>query len=154
VITGVDHFSLAVSDMESSLAFYRLFGFEVVSDRTVDGDYVEKITAVPDARVHIVHLRGHGHRLELLHYERPRGAARARALPDAGSAHVCFLTADADAAHDWLRGHGVAFRSSPVTTTSGPNRGGRGFYAEDPDGNAVEVVQLAAPGVFDAAKEQ
>ena len=154
MITGVDHFSLAVSDMESSLAFYRLFGFEVVSDRTVDGDYVEKITAVPDARVHIVHLSGYGHRLELLHYEQPRGAARARPLPDAGSAHVCFLTPDADAAYEWLRGHGVAFRSSPVTTTSGPNRGGRGFYAEDPDGNAVEVVQLAAPGGFDAAKEQ
>jgi hypothetical protein len=24
-----------------------------------------------------------------------------------------------------------------------PNKGGRGMYVEDPDGNAVEVVQLA-----------
>ena len=40
----------------------------------------------------------------------------------------------------------MPFRSpGPVTTTSGPNRGGRGIYVEDPDGNAVEIVQLARP---------
>lgn len=145
MITGIHHFALTVSDMDRSLAFYTgLFGLEVASDREVVRDYVEQITAVPGAHQRLVHLAGYGQRLELLEYKAPRGESRARALQDAGSAHVCFLTDDLDAEVERLRAAGVTFRSLPVVTTSGPNRGGRGIYVEDPDGNAVEVVQLAS----------
>jgi catechol 2,3-dioxygenase-like lactoylglutathione lyase family enzyme len=144
VITGIHHFALTVSDMDRSLAFYsRLFGLDVASDREVVRDYVEQITAVPGAHQRLVHLSGYGQRLELLEYKTPRGEPRARALQDAGSAHVCFVTDDIDAEVSRLQEAGVTFRSLPVVTTSGPNKGGRGIYVEDPDGNAVEVVQLA-----------
>jgi glyoxylase I family protein len=144
VITGIHHFALTVSDMDSSLAFYTgLFGLEVASDREVERDYVEKITAVPGAHQRLVHLSGYGQRLELLEYKAPRGEVRARPLQDAGSAHVCFITDDLDSEVVRLRAAGVTFRSLPVVTTSGPNKGGRGIYIEDPDGNAVEVVQVA-----------
>jgi catechol 2,3-dioxygenase-like lactoylglutathione lyase family enzyme len=147
VITGIHHFALTVHDMERSLAFYcGLFGLEVASDRTVERDYVEQITAVPGAHVRLVHLSGYGLCVELLEYLEPRGAERARSLPDAGSAHICFLTDDLDAEVARLRAAGATFRSLPVVTTSGPNRGGRGIYIEDPEGNAVEVVQVAATG--------
>ena len=97
MITGIHHFALTVREMDRALAFYcGLFGLEVASDRTVEQDYVEEITAVPGAHVRLVHLSGYGLRLELLEYLEPRGAARARALPDAGSAHVCFRTDDLD----------------------------------------------------------
>lgn len=146
MITGIHHFALTVSDMDRSVAFYRdLFGLTLLSDRVVDRDYVERITAVPDARVRIVHLRGFEQQVELLQYLRPHGKARAQALPDAGSAHICFVSNDLDADVEVLAAASVTFRSQPVETTSGPNRGGRGIYVEDPDGNAVEVVQLASP---------
>jgi catechol 2,3-dioxygenase-like lactoylglutathione lyase family enzyme len=152
VITGVHHFSLSVLDVERSVAFYRQFGFEVVSDREVDGDYVEVMTGVPEAHVRITHLTGFGHNLELLEYKRPRGAPRARGFEDVGSAHVCLLTGDLEAECERLRALGVPFRSpGPVTTTSGPNRGGSGIYVEDPDGNGVEIIQLARPWGPDAA---
>jgi catechol 2,3-dioxygenase-like lactoylglutathione lyase family enzyme len=144
MITGIHHFALTVSDMERSLAFYRdLFGLEVLSDRVVERDYVEQITAVEGAHVRLVHLRGFGKQVELLEYLAPRGAERARGLPDAGSAHLCFVSDDLDEDVERLQSAGVTFRSLPVVTTNGPNRGGRGIYIEDPDGNAVEVVQLA-----------
>jgi lactoylglutathione lyase len=144
VITGIHHFALTVADADRSIAFYtRLFGLELLSDREVDRDYVETITAVPEAHVRIVHLRGYGSQLELLEYKRPLGARRSRDLPDVGSAHVCFTSDDLDADVERLAAAGVVFRSPPVETTSGPNRGGRGVYVEDPDGNAVEVVQAA-----------
>jgi len=144
VITGIHHFALTVSEMDRSLAFYTgLFGLEVASDREVERDYVEKITAVPGAHQRLVHLSGYGQRLELLEYKAPRGETRARPLQDAGSAHVCFVTDDLDAEVARLQTAGVTFRSLPVVTTSGPNKGGRGIYIEDPDGNAVEVVQVA-----------
>ena len=146
MITGIHHVALTVSDANRSVAFYTgLFGLELLSDREVDRDYVERITGVEGAHVRIVHLRGFGAQIELLEYKRPRGAGRARALPDAGSAHVCFTSDDLDADVARLQAADVVFRSLPVETTSGPNRGGRGVYVEDPDGNAVEVVQLAPP---------
>lgn len=147
MIVGIHHTALTVSDMERSLAFYRdLFGLDVQSDREVERDYVEQITGVPGAHQRLVHLWGYGQRVELIEYKAPRGEPRARRLQDAGSAHVCFISDDLDAEVERLRAAGVTFRSLPVTTTSGPNLGGRGIYVEDPDGNACEVVQLAPAG--------
>jgi catechol 2,3-dioxygenase-like lactoylglutathione lyase family enzyme len=84
VITGVHHFALTVSDLETSLAFYRDLGFNVVSDREVEGGYVEEITGVPGAKIRLAHLSGYGHNLELLQYKRPLGANRAGRLQDTG----------------------------------------------------------------------
>ena len=151
MITGIHHFSLTVADMERSQAFYRAFGLELLSDREVEGDYVEVITGVPGAHIRIVHLTGYEHNVELLQYLQPRGADRSRAFQDTGSAHLCFLTDDLDAECERLFAAGVRFRSpGPVTTTSGPNRGGRGIYVEDPDGNGVEIIQLARPWAKEA----
>jgi lactoylglutathione lyase len=146
VITGVHHFALTVSDVDRAVAFYGDFGLEVVADREVAGDHVEQITGVPGAKVRICHLSGHGYNLELLQYPAPPGAPLARRVQDVGSAHLCFLTDELDAQCEWLRERGIRVRSpGPVTTTSGPNTGGKGIYIEDPDGNAVEIVQLARP---------
>ncbi len=152
MITGIHHFGLTVSDMSRSLPFYtELFGMDVASDREVDRDYVEVITGIAGAHLRLVHLQGHGVRLELIQYINPVGADRSGPLPNAGAAHVCFLTDDLDVELERLARAGVEMQSSaPVTTTSGPNKGGRGVYLRDPDGNAVEVVQLA-PSQSDAA---
>jgi catechol 2,3-dioxygenase-like lactoylglutathione lyase family enzyme len=150
VITGIHHFSIACSDADRSLAFYRdLFGLELVSDREVGASgFVERVTGVPGARVRIVHLSGHGANLELLEYSEPRGDTRAREPNHAGSAHVCFTTDDLDEACASLASRGVKIRSrdrAPVVVVGGPNDGGRGLYVEDPDGNAIEIIELARP---------
>jgi lactoylglutathione lyase len=148
VITGVHHFSISCSDADRSLAFYRdLFGLELLSDREVEGHgFVEQVTGVPVARVRIVHLQGHGVNFELLEFKEPRGDRRARGLHEAGSAHLCFVTDDLDAEYERLKTLGATFRSpAPVTVVGGPNDGGKGLYVDDPDGNGVEILQLARP---------
>jgi catechol 2,3-dioxygenase-like lactoylglutathione lyase family enzyme len=153
MITGLHHFSIACSDADRSLAFYRdHFAMELVSDRTVEpGGFVERVTGVPAARVRIVHLRGHGANLELLEYLEPRGDPRAREPNDAGAAHLCFVVDDCDATCAELRGKGVSVRSRdgrPLLIEGGPNDGGKCVYVEDPDGNAVELAEFvrAWPG--------
>jgi catechol 2,3-dioxygenase-like lactoylglutathione lyase family enzyme len=142
LITGIHHFALTVADMDRSLPFYTGLGLEVVADREVSGGYVEEITGIEGAEVRVAMLSGFGHNLELIEYRQPRGPARARPFQDAGSAHLCLLTDDLDAEVERLRESGVRLRSSgPVSVASGPNRGRRAIYAEDPDGNAVELVQ-------------
>jgi lactoylglutathione lyase len=149
VITGIHHFSIGCSDADRSIAFYRdLFGMELISDREVPaGGFVERVTGVAGANVRLVHLRGYGVNFELIEYLAPRGEQRAREPNHVGAAHLCFVADDLDAVYADLRGRGVTFRSSggPVTVTGGPNDGGKGLYLEDPDGNAVEVLELARP---------
>jgi catechol 2,3-dioxygenase-like lactoylglutathione lyase family enzyme len=150
MITGVHHFSIACADADRSLAFYRdHFGLELVSDREVEpGGFVERVTGVAGARVRIVHLSGHGVNFELLEYREPRGDIRAREPSHAGSAHLCFTTDDIEADTERLRGAGVRVRSAgerPQAVVGGPNDGGACVYLEDPDGNPVELVQLARP---------
>ncbi|MGI9657295.1 MAG: VOC family protein [Gaiellaceae bacterium] len=149
-IVGLHHFSIACSDADRSVAFYRdRFGMEVVSEREVpSGGFVEEITGTPGAHVRIVHMSGYGSNFELLEYIAPRGDRRARHLNNAGAAHLCFITDDLDAFSAELKAAGVTIRSmgaDPITTVGGPNAGGKGLYVEDPDGNAVEIIQLARP---------
>ena len=148
MISGIHHFSLTCSDADSSLAFYRdLFGLRLVSDRWVErGSFVEKVTGVRGAVVRIVHLQGYGLNFELLQFAEPRGDTKARGLEHAGSAHLCFIADDLEKTYAWLKERGVPARSDgPVTVAGGPNDGGRGLYVDDPDGNGVEIIELARP---------
>ena len=161
VITAFHHFSIACSDADRSIAFYRdLFGMSLVADREVkSGGFVAKVTGTPGAAVRIVHLQGYGVNFELLEYRQPRGDTRARSLNHAGSAHLCFVAADLEATCEWLKSQGVTVRTqgaAPVTIVGGPNDGGKGLYVEDPDGNAVEIIQLARPwpGTGEKAKDR
>ena len=83
---------------------------------------------------------------ELLEFKEPRGDPRARGLHEAGSAHLCFVADDLDAEYERLKALGASCRSpGPVTVVGGPNDGGKGLYVDDPDGNGVEIIQLARP---------
>ena len=148
MITGFHHFEITTADADRQAAFYgEHFGMVLVSDREIaPGGFTEKVTGVPGARVRIVHLQGWGLNFELLEYREPGGDTRAREPNHAGSAHLCFVTDDIEADCARLEAKGVRLRSpGPVTVVGGPNDGGKALYLEDPDGNAVELVQLARP---------
>ncbi|MDX6540275.1 MAG: hypothetical protein QOI71_1885 [Gaiellales bacterium] len=145
-IHGVLHVGLTVADADRSIAFYRDgFGFEVLSERVAVRGWVEAAVGVPNLTLRIVHLHGHGYNLELLEYESPRGARRARSFNDAGSAHLCFVSDDIDADLERLIASGAERIAPPQTIAGGPNDGGRVTYVKDPDGNGVELHQLARP---------
>ena len=148
MITGIHHFSITCADADRSLAFYQdLFGLEIVSDREVERDgFVARVTGVAGARVRIVHLQGYGANFELIEFMEPAGEPRARGSHHAGSAHLCFVTDDLDEEYERLAALGASFRSDgPVAVVGGPNDGGKGLYLDDPDGNGVEIIQLARP---------
>ena len=142
MITGVDHVSFAVSDMDRSLAFYcEGLGFEVRNDRTVQGNFPEAVTALEGAHMRIVHLRGHSLGLELIEYIAPRGKSPAPRTCDIGSAHICFVVDDIDGEMKKLRACGARFVSAAMTVEGGPNAGNRMVYFLDPDGIPIELTQ-------------
>jgi diaminopimelate decarboxylase len=138
-VTGLDHVSVACADVDRSLAFYRdLLGLELRGRGTGSAGPVGEITGLGDAQVEWADLGlPDGRVLELLRL--PGGAP--------GSGHFALGVAEADVLHRRLDEAGVPLRSKPVVIDDeGDWQGVRCFYAEDPDGTVVELVQRPSTG--------
>lgn len=144
MIMGVHHVAISTGDLDRSLRFYvDLLGFEVVFDQ-----WWPRGTAVADA---ITGLRGSSARqlllrggnlfVELFEYEspRPRAGDPLRPVCDHGITHLCLDVTDLDAEYDRLVEAGVTFHAPPQDLGGGV----RTTYARDPDGNVVELQELA-----------
>lgn len=144
-ITGADHTSFTVADLDRSLAFYRdLLGLEVLWIRpNITNKYWRDIVGFPDAVVRgaFLAIPGTSHRLELYEYMHPRGTPADVRTNNPGSVHLCLYVDDARAMHAALSARGVVFRSPPIDLDEGPNIGGVAMYMVDPDGVTIELFQ-------------
>jgi diaminopimelate decarboxylase len=135
-VRGLDHVSVACSDLDRSLAFYRdLLGLPLRDRGAGSAGAVGEILGTGDAQVEWADLAlPDGRVLELLRL--PGGP------PSAGSGHFALGVAEAESVHRRLRDAGVPLRSEPVTIDDdGDWKGARCFYAEDPDGTVVELIE-------------
>ena len=143
-VTGFFHGGITVSDMESSLVFYRdALGLDVAFDRILDADYLRTVLALPLTAMRAVylHIPGGGY-VELLEY---RGLERIPAASrpcDPGAGHLCLYVDGINELVDRAQAMGFRGRSdTPVDITSGPNQGARSIYLVDPDGYLIELFQ-------------
>ncbi len=144
-VTGTIHTGLQVSDLETSLRFYRdLLGFKEVATRVAADPYLAELVGYPGVELHVAFLRfpASEHILELLEYRNVPRQAVDTGTANPGTAHVCVSVDDLRSVHRTLRDAGVEFVSEPVLVTSGPNKGRIAVYAKDPDGIRVEFLQL------------
>jgi diaminopimelate decarboxylase len=144
--SGIDHVSITCADLDTSLAFYvDLLGVELRARGDAEGGEFE-ITGLAKPKVHWADLLfGDGRVLELIEYVDPRGTPSRPEPNDAGATHISLRVADADRAHGRLREAGVECRSAPVTIESpGDWNGSRAFYAVDPDGVTIELIERAS----------
>ena len=143
-ITGTNHTSFTVSDLERALGLFRDgLGFEVTSKAPRDVRLTEKITGIPGADLMIAFVRAPGHSIELIEYKAPAEKGRVNARPcDAGFAHIAFNVDDVDAVLAAVQPHGVQPISPPVTIDQGPNKGRRVVYTRDPDGITIEFIEV------------
>ncbi len=133
-IEGVSHVSIYVSEMERSLRFYRdVFGFETLFDDEIGGEGLSAIAGVPDTRGRAVGGRIGELRVELLELSNVPRKARA---PGLGLAVLSLRVASADAAYQAVLALGHRCRSAPVDVL-----GTRMFFALDPDGQGIEMVE-------------
>jgi catechol 2,3-dioxygenase-like lactoylglutathione lyase family enzyme len=144
-ITGTNHTSFTVSDLERALGLFRDgLGFEVTSKAPRDPKLTERITGIPGAELLIAFVRAPGHSIELIEYKAPAQRGRVDARPcDAGFAHIAFDVDDVDAVLEAVRPHGVVPISPPVAIDQGPNKGRRVVYTRDPDGITIEFIEAS-----------
>jgi diaminopimelate decarboxylase len=161
-VLGVDHVSVAVADIDRSLAFYRdLLGLAVRKRGELDPGLVERMTGVPDADVGYADVELGSRVLELLEFRtaQPQRPSSQR-LPGAGGVHIGLRVEDAEVVHARLAAGGFEPVSAPVLLPDDGSdwSGGRVFYVRDPDGVTIEIVERAVglvapvPDVVQATK--
>lgn len=128
----VHHFTISVRDIDDSSRFYTLFGFELA----LRWDAL-------DGSLSIAHLADEsGFILEMFQYNENATLPRPQIdignnLYDLGVKHFAFRVADVHAA--WAELNSIEYIE--ITEIRQGRTGVEYFFASDPDGNWVEIVQ-------------
>ena len=141
MVLATRHVGIVVSDMGASLRFWRdVMGLEVVVDFREEGEYIDTLQALEGVRLHMIKLRApDGSLIELLHDDaHPTGRVDSNRLCDHGIRHLAFTVEDVEGSWQTLTFLGCPTLSSPVTSPDGK---ARLFFARDPEGNLLEIVQ-------------
>jgi catechol 2,3-dioxygenase-like lactoylglutathione lyase family enzyme len=147
-LQAIHHVGLVVRDLDRSIYFYHdVLGLPFANEPTpwFEGLQLEKGVGVPGARLRQVSLWvGANSTIELIEYaNRPPRSTAPVPNNHMGAAHVCFRVDDVVAKKAELEAHGVRFYSDVNVVDDGPLAGWRWVYFSDPDGLALELVQIA-----------
>jgi catechol 2,3-dioxygenase-like lactoylglutathione lyase family enzyme len=144
---GVHHVGITVSDLERGIDFYHgVLGLEFVNEPSpvFDDPGLGPAVGVPGAALRQVSLALGDGILELLEYSRPESPIDAPLPQNAlGAQHVGFLVDDIHAKKAELEARGVRFYSEVNAVDEGVLAGWRWVYFSDPEGNALELVEIA-----------
>ena len=141
-VLAIRHTGIVVSNMETSLPFYRdLLGLQVWWDQIEEGPLVEAVTGVPGARMHTVKMKApDGVSIELLQYlNTPRSVPPLSKANDVGCNHVALRVDNLDAFYERARAAGIRFNTAPVAAAGGK---AKVTYCRDPEGVYLELVEL------------
>jgi catechol 2,3-dioxygenase-like lactoylglutathione lyase family enzyme len=144
-ILSADHTGITVSNLESSLAFWRdVLGFEFSHAAHQTGELAAEITGVEGAEIKLAVLKAPGgHKIELLEYVAPMDRKRENLRPcDVGSVHVALLVNDLNLVLERIAASGWKAAGEAQTLIKGPNAGKRVVYVRDPDGTTIEFMQV------------
>lgn len=133
---------IAVRDLPRMTEFYvHVLGFTRISEIAVPPEKA-RLNRLSDSGCTVVRLQTpYGERLKLLAAPATHPAVRERwLLARAGLAYLTFIIRDVDAWCARLRAHAVAL-ASPAPVENRP--GLRVLFFEDPEGNALELVEYA-----------
>lgn len=131
-IRRFDHVGITVSDLEAVTAFFVSLGLEADRKMAVEGEFLDTVIGMTDARTEIVMLRppGGGTTLELSSFTRPDHLPGSPAAPanELGLRNVAFEVHDLQAAvdHAVVDGYGLVGASVNTKASGGwPTSAGR-----------------------------
>ncbi len=144
----IHHVGLVVKNLDRSIYFYHdILGLQFANEPTdwFDGPDLAKGVGVPGAQLRQTSMWVDAtSTLELIEYggDLPQENAL---VPNnhLGAAHVCFNVDDIHKVKAELEAKGVKFYSDVNVVDEGPLAGWRWCYFSDPDGLALELVEIA-----------
>ena len=140
-VSGFRHIGVIVEDMDASLHFYRdMLGLEVIQDFTDNSDYINTITGIHDADVHMIKLKTQdGIVLEILEYRNHKTELLKHPIYNAGICHIAFRVENADETHKLLVQNNVKVISKPVLSSE---KIAKVFFCFDPNNVRIEIVEM------------
>lgn len=147
-LQAIHHAGLIVSDLDRSIYFYHdILGLPFANEPTYwfEGPALATGVGVPQAKLRqVCFWVGDKSQMELIEYsEQPTYNGGPVPNNHRGAAHVCFRVEDIVAKKAELEARGVVFYSDINVVDEGPLSGWRWCYLSDPDGLALELVQIA-----------
>jgi len=149
------HANICVRDMERTVPFYEMLGFEKFADQIFEeGAGVWRgLGLESNRRFRAVFMKIPGDKpvpfLDIIQFlDRPTTGEPYRTLDNVGIVRLCFEVADIDAVAAHLAAQGVEFVGpvSPYETAPGVKPSGveaRFLCVRDPDGTIIEYAQFA-----------
>ncbi len=143
MITGIQHFSFTVSNLEETIHFFHdLLGLEATPIREVKGERIEQILQMPGAWLRICNVTTPDNgNLEFIEYVAPKGTKIDLKTCNVGVAHLGFVVDDIQKMYDDLTAKGVKFNHSPLWAGAGALKGWGICYLKGPDGITLEVME-------------
>jgi catechol 2,3-dioxygenase-like lactoylglutathione lyase family enzyme len=142
IVTGCRHIGIIVENMGLSLHFYRdLLGLKVIQDFYDDSEYINIITGISGANVHMIKLETADKKMviELLEYlNHPTNLIR-QPTYNVGCCHIAFQTGNIDEAYERLSRESVRFLSKPVLSSE---KIAKVCFCFDPSDIRIELVEM------------
>ena len=141
IVKGYRHTGIICEDMEKSLRFYKEFlGLRVIQDFWDDSDYINKITGLQNANVHMIKLQAEdGTVIELLDYVTHPTDLIDQEVYNVGACHLALQVNNIEEAYKELQSKGVSFISEPVLSSEGSAKVCCCF---DPNNARIELVEM------------
>ena len=141
IVKGCRHTGIICQNINESLEFYRDFlGLSVLQDFWDDSDYINKITGIENANVHMIKLKADdGTIIELLDYVSHPTRLIPQEIYNTGAMHIAFQVYDIDHAYKELKSKGVRFLSEPVLSSEGI---AKVCFCFDPNMTRIELVEM------------
>jgi len=141
-VLSVGHTGITVSDLDSSVRFYReILGLPVSEKAHCTGEMFEKVTGVPGADLDVCFVRAPGHVIELLCDRAPGRVSSALRSCDPGFMHLCLKIRDIDGVLMSASRAGFAPVGEVQRVSEGLLAGLRVVYMRDPDGVVIELIE-------------
>lgn len=142
MILATRHTGIVVQDMQKSLEFWRdVMGLTVAVDFREQGEFIDTVQHLTGVNLHMIKLTApDGSMIELLHdVAHPTPPPADNDLCDRGIRHIAFTVADVEESWKKLNEAGCELLSAPVLSPDGK---AKLFFARDPEGNLLEIVQV------------
>ncbi len=139
------HSGFIVRDVDQAVEFYtNVLGLKVAMRMGRQGEFIDQVLDFSGAHIKgaFVDL-GDGHQLELIQYLSPASGPGGISRNDLGAAHVAFYVEDIDRFYAEKSRQGLRPINPPAEHRDEQGKLIRKvLYAQDPDGNWLEFVEL------------
>ena len=145
MLKSMFHTGFVVREVDKSIDFYtNVMGLKLVGRTERSGDFASKLLGFQDAHIKGAFVElGDGHQLELIQYISPPVAEAHMNLNDAGASHLAFFVENIEEFYVAKGQRGLTFNSKPASLFDDDGKLLRkALYAQDPDGNWLEFVEL------------